>query len=87
MTGKSKAPQAALFLLLLLSFALNAGAAPRVKSKLAKKPKATQTKCSRTTDANIVNEATNGLKNDKYTVAMARTNEPHSASSQFFINA
>jgi peptidyl-prolyl cis-trans isomerase B (cyclophilin B) len=39
------------------------------------------------TDANIQNEATNGLKNDKYTVAMARTNEPHSASSQFFINA
>lgn len=39
------------------------------------------------TDANIENEATNGLKNDKYTVAMARTNEPHSASSQFFINA
>ena len=39
------------------------------------------------TDVNIENEATNGLKNDKYTVAMARTNEPHSASSQFFINA
>ena len=39
------------------------------------------------TAANIENEATNGLKNDKYTVAMARTNEPHSASSQFFINA
>ncbi len=34
----------------------------------------------------IVNEADNGLKNDKYTVAMARTNEPHSASAQFFIN-
>ena len=55
MTGKSKAPQATLFLLLLLSFALNAWAAPRVKSKLAKKPKVTQTKCSRTTDADIVN--------------------------------
>ena len=38
------------------------------------------------TDANIENEANNGLKNDNYTVAMARTNEPHSASSQFFIN-
>ncbi len=38
------------------------------------------------TDANIENEAANGLKNDNYTVAMARTNEPHSASSQFFIN-
>lgn len=37
--------------------------------------------------ASIVNEADNGLKNDKYTVAMARTNEPHSATSQFFINA
>jgi len=38
------------------------------------------------TDAEIQNEATNGLKNDNYTVAMARTNAPHSASSQFFIN-
>ncbi len=34
----------------------------------------------------IKNEADNGLKNDKYTVAMARTPNPHSASSQFFIN-
>ena len=34
----------------------------------------------------IVNEADNGLTNIKYTVAMARTNEPHSATSQFFIN-
>ena len=40
----------------------------------------------KSTDANIENEANNGLKNDNYTVAMARTNEPHSASSQFFIN-
>lgn len=39
------------------------------------------------TDAEIENEATNGLKNDHYTIAMARTNAPHSASSQFFINA
>jgi len=38
------------------------------------------------TKANIQNEANNGLTNDKYTLAMARTNEPHSASSQFFIN-
>ncbi|MDB6048864.1 MAG: cyclophilin type peptidyl-prolyl cis-trans isomerase [Pseudomonas sp.] len=38
------------------------------------------------TRATIKNEATNGLSNDKYTVAMARTMEPHSASSQFFIN-
>lgn len=38
------------------------------------------------TDGEIQNEATNGLKNDNYTVAMARTNAPHSASSQFFIN-
>ena len=38
------------------------------------------------TDATIQNEAKNGLKNDKYTLAMARTNQPHSASSQFFIN-
>ncbi|MBP2472648.1 peptidyl-prolyl cis-trans isomerase B (cyclophilin B) [Crossiella equi] len=34
----------------------------------------------------IENEATNGLKNDHYTVAMARTSAPHSASAQFFIN-
>jgi peptidyl-prolyl cis-trans isomerase B (cyclophilin B) len=38
------------------------------------------------THAPIDNEAANGLKNDKYTVAMARTNDPHSATSQFFIN-
>jgi peptidyl-prolyl cis-trans isomerase B (cyclophilin B) len=38
------------------------------------------------TDAMIENEANNGLKNDKYTVAMARTSAPHSASAQFFIN-
>lgn len=34
----------------------------------------------------IRNEAANGLTNDKYTVAMARTSDPHSASAQFFIN-
>lgn len=34
----------------------------------------------------IPNEANNGLLNEKYTVAMARTQEPHSASAQFFIN-
>lgn len=34
----------------------------------------------------IENEADNGLKNDKYTIAMARTGEIHSATSQFFIN-
>ena len=39
------------------------------------------------TNATITNEANNGLKNDKYTLAMARTSAPHSASSQFFINA
>ena len=38
------------------------------------------------TKASIENEANNGLKNNAYTVAMARTNAPHSASSQFFIN-
>lgn len=38
------------------------------------------------TRAPVQNEATNGLKNDKYTVAMARTSDPHSASAQFFIN-
>ena len=35
----------------------------------------------------IDNEANNGLKNDHYTLAMARTNAPHSATAQFFINA
>jgi peptidyl-prolyl cis-trans isomerase B (cyclophilin B) len=39
------------------------------------------------TQASIQNEAGNGLKNDHYTVAMARTSAPHSATSQFFINA
>ena len=34
----------------------------------------------------IANEAGNGLKNNNYTVAMARTNDPHSATAQFFIN-
>jgi peptidyl-prolyl cis-trans isomerase B (cyclophilin B) len=34
----------------------------------------------------IVNEADNGLKNDRGTIAMARTSEPHSATSQFFVN-
>jgi peptidyl-prolyl cis-trans isomerase B (cyclophilin B) len=38
------------------------------------------------TDAEIKNEADNGLLNEKYTIAMARTSAPHSASSQFFIN-
>jgi peptidyl-prolyl cis-trans isomerase B (cyclophilin B) len=40
----------------------------------------------KTTGAPVENEANNGLKNDKYTVAMARTNDPHSATAQFFIN-
>ena len=44
--------------------------------KLMKKP----------TKAPIANEASNGLKNDKYTIAMARTGDPNSATSQFFIN-
>jgi len=39
------------------------------------------------TNAPIANEANNGLKNKKYTLAMARTNDPHSATAQFFINA
>ncbi len=38
------------------------------------------------TKAPIENEATNGIKNEKNTLAMARTNEPHSATAQFFIN-
>jgi peptidyl-prolyl cis-trans isomerase B (cyclophilin B) len=38
------------------------------------------------TGAEIQNEADNGLKNDNYTVAIARTSAPHSATAQFFIN-
>jgi peptidyl-prolyl cis-trans isomerase B (cyclophilin B) len=38
------------------------------------------------TEAPITNEADNGLKNQHYTLAMARTNAPHSATAQFFIN-
>ena len=38
------------------------------------------------TGEQIKNEADNGLKNDAYTVAMARTSDPHSATAQFFIN-
>lgn len=38
------------------------------------------------TNAPIKNEADNGLKNTRYTLAMARTNDPHSATAQFFIN-
>jgi peptidyl-prolyl cis-trans isomerase B (cyclophilin B) len=41
----------------------------------------------KSTRAPVENEATNGLKNAHYTVAMARTSDPHSASAQFFINA
>ena len=40
----------------------------------------------KTSGTPIANEATNGLKNAIYTVAMARTNDPHSATAQFFIN-
>lgn len=38
------------------------------------------------TEAPVKNEADNGLKNNKYTLAMARTSDPHSATAQFFIN-
>lgn len=38
------------------------------------------------TDAPVENEANNGVRNEKYTLAMARTNAPHSATAQFFIN-
>jgi len=40
----------------------------------------------KTTAAPIPNEADNGVRNTKYTLAMARTNDPHSATAQFFIN-
>ena len=45
-------------------------------------PGMTQKPC----DAPITNEANTGLKNNMYTVAMARTSDPHSATAQFFIN-
>ena len=48
------------------------GFSPGMKQKETRKP--------------IVNEADNGLKNDHYTLAMARTGDPHSATAQFFIN-
>ena len=48
------------------------GFAPGMKQKATSKP--------------IQNEASNGLRNDRYTIAMARTNDPHSATAQFFIN-
>ncbi len=48
------------------------GFEPGMKQKMTKSP--------------VKNEADNGLKNEKYTVAMARTNDPHSATAQFFIN-
>lgn len=38
------------------------------------------------TNTPIENEAKNGLKNERYSIAMARTGDPHSASAQFFIN-
>jgi peptidyl-prolyl cis-trans isomerase B (cyclophilin B) len=38
------------------------------------------------TRAPVANEAANGVKNTRYTVAMARTSDPHSATAQFFIN-
>jgi peptidyl-prolyl cis-trans isomerase B (cyclophilin B) len=38
------------------------------------------------TGSTIQNEASNGLRNERYTVAMARTSAPHSATAQFFIN-
>lgn len=38
------------------------------------------------TKGTVENEANNGLKNNKYTLAMARTQDPHSATAQFFIN-
>jgi peptidyl-prolyl cis-trans isomerase B (cyclophilin B) len=40
----------------------------------------------KSTKAPIANEADNGLKNGRGTIAMARTSDPHSATSQFFIN-
>ena len=47
----------------------------------------TQELAEKPTRAPIKNEASNGLKNDAYTIAMARTNDPDSATAQFFINS
>jgi peptidyl-prolyl cis-trans isomerase B (cyclophilin B) len=41
---------------------------------------------ARASDKLVKNEADNGLKNERYTIAMARTSNPHSANNQFFIN-
>lgn len=46
----------------------------------------TENMASKKNNPAIQNEADNGLANDKYTISMARTNDPHSATSQFFIN-
>ena len=46
----------------------------------------TEDMTEKSTRAPIENEADNGLKNDAYTIAMARTMDPHSATAQFFIN-
>ena len=48
------------------------GFEPGMKQKPTRKP--------------VANEAANGLKNARYSVAMARTSDPHSATAQFFIN-
>jgi cyclophilin family peptidyl-prolyl cis-trans isomerase len=47
----------------------------------------TQELAEKSTRAPIKNEASNGLKNDAYTIAMARTSDPDSATAQFFINS
>lgn len=46
----------------------------------------TTTMQKKPTNSPIINEANNGLHNEKYTIAMARTGDPHSATAQFFIN-
>ncbi len=46
----------------------------------------TSTMAKKETHEPIKNEAAGGFNNDKYTIAMARTSDPHSATSQFFIN-
>jgi peptidyl-prolyl cis-trans isomerase B (cyclophilin B) len=48
------------------------GFAPGMKQKATREP--------------VANEAASGVKNERYTVAMARTSDPHSATAQFFIN-
>ena len=92
MTRKSKAPQAALFLLLLLSFTLSVFAAPRVKSKPAKKSKAAPSGSAALEAENIdgtlsaeVSVRTRGLAAGTYTVAVTKKSDKSSVTLGTFV--